>query len=379
MTATHPDKILMIRNLKTYFYTYAGVVLALNGVNLDVFEGETLGLVGETGCGKSVTALSVLQLVDSPGKIVDGEIWFKGEDLLKKSAMEMRKVRGNQIAIIFQDPMTYLNPVYSIGNQIAEAILLHQDLTETVIKGKKENIANELKTLDRLSSKAQKLAAQLKELEGMEGKSPGDFKKDELKQAARRRVIEVLQLVRIPTPERIVSEYPFELSGGMRQRVMVAMALSCNPELLICDEATTFLDVTTQAQIIQLLKEIQGKTRISIILITHNLGLVAESCDKLAVMYAGDVVEYGTTPQIFDTPSHPYTYSLLQAIPRLDQDTEELMIIPGSVPNLIHPPSGCRFHPRCSEAKEICAREKPEMIELEQGHLVACHMRTGGT
>lgn len=321
------ELILSVRNLKTYFYTYAGVVKALEDVNLDVYKGESVGLVGETGCGKSVTALSILRLIDFPGKIVEGEILFKGEDLLKKGDKEMQEIRGKQIAIIFQDPMTYINPVYTIGEQLSDVILHHQ------------------------------------ELQGRDAKK-----------VALRRAIDLLKLVKMPDPERVVTQYPHELSGGMRQRVLVAMALSCNPELLIADEGTTFLDVTVQAQIFSLLNEITGKTGASTIIITHDLGIVAENCEKVAIMYAGNIVEYAEKVELFDNPLHPYTKGLLKAIPKIHRSVERLDSIPGSVPDLINPPFGCRFHPRCQYVEEICKREKPERIEVEPGHFVLCHL-----
>ena len=368
-TGNRSCKILTIKNLKTYFYTYAGVVQALNGVSLEVFEGETLGLVGETGSGKSVTALSILRLVDSPGKIVGGEIYFRDENLLQKTEDELRNIRGNKISIIFQDPMTYLNPVLTIKSQIAEAIMLHQDLTETVIEIKKQKAGIKQETADESSTNIFK----------PENAKSRNFSKRDLEDAAMEKVVEALTLVKMPNPQEIAKRYPHELSGGMRQRVMMAMALACRPELLICDEATTFLDVTTQAEILELLKEIQEKTGTSIILITHNLGLVAETCDRIAVMYAGDVVEYGATSQIFDNPCHPYTHGLLEAIPRLDRETGRLAVIRGSVPNLISPPSGCRFHPRCPCAKDVCEREKPELVEIEPNHFVACYFPLVGS
>lgn len=331
------EPLLSIRNLKTYFYTYAGVVKALEDVNLDVYQGESVGLVGETGCGKSVTALSILRLIDFPGKIVDGEIYFKGEDLLKKNIDEMRDIRGRRIAIIFQDPMTYINPVYTIGEQMLDIVSRHQDY-------------------------------------GTSAQDQPTPPKKQRKKEALENVVGLLKLLKMPDPERALTQYPHELSGGMRQRVLIAMALSCNPELLIADEATTFLDVTVQAQIFSLLNEITKKTGTSTIVITHDLGLVAENCDKVAIMYAGNIVEYADTFALFDNSLHPYTVGLLKSIPRLDQSVEKLDSIPGSVPDLINPPSGCRFNPRCQYAKEVCREEKPERIEAEPGHFVLCHL-----
>jgi len=315
--------LLSIRNLKTHFYTEEGVVEALDGVNLDIMRGETMGLVGETGCGKSVTALSVIQLIPSPpGKIIAGEILFEGENLLDKSTEEMRQIRGRKISMIFQDPMTSLNPVYCIGDQVGEAIRLHQHTTKGL-------------TWERM--------------------------------------VEALQLVRIADARERATDYPHQFSGGMRQRAMIAMMLSCRPVLLIADEPTTSLDVTIQAQVLLLMKELQRELNMSILLITHNLGVVAETCDRIGVMYSGNVIELADAETLFEAPRHPYTQGLLGSIPRPDRDMEDLTIIPGSVPSLINLPPGCRFHPRCSYAKEICRREKPKELMVEKGHMVACH------
>lgn len=318
------EKLLAIRNLKVYFYTYAGVVKAIEDINVDLYKGETLGLVGETGCGKSVTASSILQLIDPPGRIVEGEIFFKGDNLLAKSEKEMRAIRGGKIAMIFQDPTTYLNPVYTIGNQINEVIKVHQRLDS------KEEIT--------------------------------------------RMAIEALKLVRMPDPERVINRYPHELSTGMRQRAMIAMMISCRPELLIADEATTALDVTVQAQILQLLRDLKEELNLSMIFITHNFGVVSRICDRVVVMYAGNIVELGSKFDIFDTPLHPYTKMLLGAIPKVDSLTS-LAPIPGTLPNLIKPPLGCRFHDRCPQRNEKCKLQKPELMEIETGHFVACYTK----
>lgn len=321
-TKENAEAILSIRNLKVYFYTYAGVVKAIDGIDLDVYKGETLGLVGETGCGKSVTASSILRLIDSPGRVVEGEILFKGEDLLKKTEKEMRKIRGGKIAMVFQDPATYINPVYTIGNQIAEVIREHQHPNS-------------------------------KDLKQM--------------------TVEALKLVHMPDPERVIDSYPHELSTGMRQRAMIAMMLSCRPELLIADEATTALDVTVQAQILRLLRDLKEELNLSVIFITHNFGVVAKICERVAVMYAGHIIELGSKYDIFDSPKHPYTRALLGAIPQLSADPSiELESIPGTLPNLIYPPSGCRFHDRCPRKGEKCGSEKPELVEVEAGHYVSC-------
>ncbi|HLN64714.1 MAG TPA: ABC transporter ATP-binding protein [Symbiobacteriaceae bacterium] len=318
------EKLVDIRNLKTYFYTEDGVVPAVDGVNLYIKRGETLGVVGESGCGKSVTSLSIMQLVSKPsGKIVEGEILFEGEDLVKKSEAEMRKIRGNDISMIFQEPMTSLNPVYTIGDQIAEAIMLHQGLNH----------------------------------------------KDAIDKA-----IEMLRLVGIPLPERRVKEYPHQLSGGMRQRVMIAMALSCNPKLLVADEPTTALDVTIQAQILELMKKLKKELGMAIMLITHDLGVVAEMCERVVVMYGGKVVEEGDAVSIFKSPLHPYTEGLLKSVPRMDEDVEKLHVIEGVVPNPLHLPAGCRFHPRCPVAVDKCKETQPSLEKVAEGRYVACFL-----
>jgi oligopeptide/dipeptide ABC transporter ATP-binding protein len=369
-----PESILSIRNLRTYFYTYAGVVRALEGIDLDVYKGETLGLVGETGCGKSVTSLSIMRLVpDPPGKIVEGQMIFKGEDLLKKTEEEMRKIRGERITMVFQDPMTYLNPVMTIGDQVAEVILLHQDLRKDVVKYKIEELKAKLNSQKPDSGAPQSLKSRIDELESL-SEAPPKVTNRQMRKAALRKAIEVLKVVRMPDPEKVIKQYPHELSGGMRQRAIMAMALSCNPDLLIADEPTTSLDVTIQAQILALLNELKKEIGASILLITHDLGIVAETCDRVGVMYAGNIVEISGTEALFKKPLHPYTQGLLRAIPKLHEDVKELEIIPGSVPNLIYPPSGCRFHPRCPFKMDICDKEFPPVLEIEPGHSVACYL-----
>jgi peptide/nickel transport system ATP-binding protein len=317
--------LLQVRNLQTSFFTPEGEVRAIDGVSFEIREGKTLGLVGESGCGKSVTSLSIMRLIPSPpGKIVGGEILYRGRDLLKLSNEEMRKIRGNEISMIFQEPMTSLNPVFTVGNQIGEAIKLHQGL------GKKET---------------------------------------------RAKTIEMLRLVKIADPESRVDAYPHQLSGGMRQRVMIAMALSCNPSLLIADEPTTALDVTIQAQILELMKELQQKIGgMALLLITHDLGVVAEQADEVAIMYAGKIVERSNTRAIFNHPFHPYTVGLLNSLPgATGQKKKRLDAIPGVVPNPLNLPSGCRFRDRCPRAADLCAQTEPELLENEAGHTVACH------
>jgi len=319
-----PEILLDIRKLSVQFFTYQGIVRALEDITIYIERGEILGLVGETGCGKSVLARSVLRLIaDPPGKISGGEIFFKGQDILKLRREQLRQIRGNEISMIFQEPMSSLNPVFTIGNQMREVVMLHQ-------------------RIDR--QRAQKIC------------------------------IEMLEKVKMPDPEQVLSKYPHELSGGMRQRAMIAMELSCRPDLLIADEPTTALDVTVQAQVLTILEDLTRKSDVSVLFISHDLGVIAQLCDRIAVMYAGYIVEIASVWDIFSTPKHPYTQGLLQSIPRLDEETESLMAIAGVVPGLIEPPGGCRFHPRCSRKFSHCDREVPRLRELEMNHFVACHL-----
>ena len=317
-------ELRQVNDLRTSFFTSEGEVRAVDGVSFAIEEGKTLGLVGESGCGKSVTSLSIMRLVSSPpGKIVGGEIRYRGRDLLKLSGAEMRKIRGNEISMIFQEPMTSLNPVFTVGNQIGEAIHLHQGL------GKKET---------------------------------------------REKTIEMLRLVKIADPQTRVDDYPHQLSGGMRQRVMIAMALSCNPSLLIADEPTTALDVTIQAQILELMKELQHKLGgMALLLITHDLGVVAEQADEVAIMYAGKIVERAKTKALFDRPLHPYTVGLLKSLPGAENKKKRLDAIPGVVPSPLDLPSGCRFRDRCFKAAGICAEAEPQLLEKEKDHWAACY------
>ena len=318
------NTLLEVQNLKTQFFTDDGVVKAVDDVSFSIGKEETFGLVGESGCGKSVTALSIIRLISwPPGKIVGGKILFEGEDLVQKTEKQMQKIRGCDISMIFQEPMTSLDPVFTVGNEIMEVIQLHQGLN---------------------------------------------------KEKAREKAIEMLKIVGIPEPERRMKEYPHQLSGGMRQRVMIAMALSCKPKLLIADEPTTALDVTIQAQILRLMDQLKEEFSASVLLITHDLGVIAQRCNNVAVMYAGEIVEYGSVESIFKTPLHPYTVGLNKAIPRLDVDTDRLEIIKGTVPNLIEIPSGCRFHPRCPYVMDICKREHPELREQGAHHLKRCFL-----
>lgn len=319
------EPILRVNNLRTSFFTDDGEVKAVDGVTFDVPKGETIGIVGESGSGKSITSLSILRLLASNGKIMGGEILFKGEDLVKKSEKEMRNVRGNAISMIFQEPMTSLNPVFTVGYQISEALIKHKKMS---------------------------------------------------KKQAHARSIELLELVGIPSPETRVDNYPHELSGGMRQRVMIAMALACDPEVLIADEPTTALDVTIQAQILSLMKQLQERIGMSIIFITHDLGVVAETCDYVAVMYAGQIVEYSDVVSLFKKPSHPYTIGLLNSLPRHDIDQDELEPILGNVPSVRDMPTGCRFAPRCPAASDICRAKMPELVKRENGNDIRCWLYT---
>jgi peptide/nickel transport system ATP-binding protein len=316
--------LLDIRGLKTHFATDAGMVHAVDGVDLAVARGETLGVVGESGCGKTVTALSVLKLIPMPpGRIVAGEIRWQGRDLVPLGAAEMRAIRARDIAIVFQEPMTSLNPVYSVGEQIAEVIRLHQRLG---------------------------------------------------RRAALERTVEMLRLVHIPNAEQRVHDYPHQFSGGMRQRVMIAMALSCNPKLLIADEPTTALDVTIQAQVLELLAELKARLGMSVMLITHAMGVIAETAQRVVVMYAGKVVEEAPVRELFGSPRHPYTQGLIRSIPRVDMAARKtrLEAISGVVPTLVNPPPGCRFAPRCRQARPQCTERTPELREVKPGHKVAC-------
>ena len=323
------ELLLQVKDLKTHFYTEAGVVKAVDGVDLEIHKGETLGVVGESGSGKSITAMSIMRLIpEPPGKIVSGQVIFNGKDLIKASESEMMKIRGNDIAMIFQDPMTSLNPVLTVGEQIMEAIVLHQKV----------------------------------------GRS-----------AAKKKAIEMLKTVGIPESESRVNNYPHQFSGGMRQRVMIAMALSCNPKLLIADEPTTALDVTIQAQILDIMNNLKKDFGTAIMLITHDLGVVAELCQKVLVMYAGNTVEYTDAKSLFANPKHPYTWGLLGSLPKLDElEKQRLEPIDGQPPDLRHLPKGCNFAPRCKHKIEICEQQKPTLLEIEPGHLVSCFLYSEG-
>jgi oligopeptide/dipeptide ABC transporter ATP-binding protein len=317
------EEILRVKNLSTHFFTEKGVVKAVDNISFTLKEGKTLGVVGESGCGKSVTAMSLLNIVEKPGRIVGGSIRFNGEELVGIDIDKMRHYRGNEISMIFQEPMTSLNPVFKIGYQITEALRLHQNI------GKKE---------------------------------------------ADKKAVEILKLVGIPRAERVAEDFPHQLSGGMRQRAMIAMALACGPKILIADEPTTALDVTIQAQILSLMNDLQEKTNTAIILITHDLGVVAQMADDVLVMYSGKIVEAATATEIFKNPRHPYTIGLLESIPNIDEDKKRLNVIDGIVPNPFELPQGCYFAPRCRHAMPKCLEYQPGDYTITEGHTVGCFL-----
>ena len=321
--ATTAEPLLAVTNLKTQFFTQDGVVKAVNGVSFQLLPGETLGIVGESGCGKSITAMSIMRLIPTPpGKIVDGEVLFQGKDVLKMNDQQLRDIRGNDIAMVFQDPMTSLNPVLTVNRQIGESLELHKGMS---------------------------------------------------KSESRARAVELLKMVGIPNAEQRVDQYPHQFSGGMRQRVMIAMALSCDPMLLIADEPTTALDVTIQAQILDLMKKLQEERGTAVILITHDLGVVAGMSDRVQVMYAGTIAETADTYELFGNPRHPYTLGLMKSIPRLDSVGGKLDPIRGLPPDLVDLPDMCPFSPRCDYSEEICERKAPTLREVEPGHRITCH------
>jgi len=318
------DHLLLVKNLKTYFYIRQGIVRAVDGIDLAIPRRKAVGLVGESGCGKSATALSIMRLLPSPpGKIVDGEVFYKGKDLLKFSEKGLRKIRGEEISMVFQDPLTFLNPVFTIGNQIRETILEHQSAR---------------------------------------------VRKSEVK----KKVVELLERVGIPAASDVVEYYPHQLSGGMRQRTLIAIALSCNPSLVIMDEPTTALDVTIQRQILELIKGLIEDFDMSLMLITHDLGVVAEICDFVYIMYAGRIVEQANVYTIFERAKHPYTIGLLNSALSIEEFKKKLVGLDGSVPDLMDPPPGCKFHPRCPLMKGVCSQEEPPLVQVEPGHAVRC-------
>jgi len=318
------DVLLDVKNLKVQFSTYRGLVTAVDGINFTLYKGDTLGLIGETGCGKSVTALSILRLIEPPGKIVSGEIIFEGKDVLKMEEKELKELRGNKISMIFQDPMSSLDPVFTIGDQMIEKI------------------------------------------RGVD------------KKTAKNKIIELLKNVELSDPESLISKYPHQLSGGMRQRIMIAMALSCNPLLLIADEPTTALDVTVQYQILKLMNRIKKVSSASMLFITHDLGVAAQNCNRVVVMHAGKIVEMGDITRVFKKRAHPYTNGLLKALPHHAEDKNiRLEVIKGNIPSLINPPSGCRFHSRCPYVMDVCREKEPQIQKINRDHFVACHLYGG--
>jgi oligopeptide/dipeptide ABC transporter ATP-binding protein len=378
LVAKSNEELLRIQDLKLYFFTLLGVVKALEGVELHLEKGDTLGLVGETGCGKSVTALSTIRLIPiPPAKIIEGKILFEEVDLAKMNEEEIRRIRGHKISVVFQEPTTSLNPVLKVGDQIAEVILVHQDLAAEALESKIDRLkAREVwlksKGLSSISSLLG-LSKQIRESEELRKNPPKPSRRDR-RRAALGRAVQSLRLTGIPDPERTGERYPHELSGGMRQRVMIAIALACHPDLLIADEPTSSLDVTIQAQIIQLMRDLKRQMGSSILLITHHLGLVAHMCNKVAVMYAGRVVESATVTELFKSPLHPYTRALLRSVPKIRERAERLESIPGSVPDLLDPPPGCRFHPRCGSALGLCKEQTPRLVEVAPNHFVSCHL-----
>lgn len=322
MAELNQENLVEVKNLEVSFFTYAGEVKAVRGINYELKPGQVMGIVGESGSGKSVSSYGLMGIIPSPGQVIGGEIIFNGRDVTKMPEKELLQIRGKEISMIFQDPMTSLNPLFTIGNQIEESLKKHTKLT-------------------------------------------GEGRK--------KRMVELLTLVGINQPEKRLKQYPHEFSGGMRQRVMIAMALACNPKLLIADEPTTALDVTIQAQILELLKELKEKISMGIIFITHDLGVVSEICDDICVMYAGTIVERGSSDQIFYDPRHPYTWGLLASVPKIDSDEHERLIpIEGNPVDLIHPPAGCPFAPRCSSCMKICIGQAPPQCTVEEGHMAAC-------
>jgi len=383
------SKIVEVQDVVVRFYTYEGVVKALEGVDVHVNKGETLGLVGETGCGKTMTGLSIFNLIPSPGQIEGGRVLFKSKDekvrnLLSLREKDLQQIRGEEVSMIFQEPASALNPVYTVNNQVSEVFLTHRkkalvknvidELEKDIRKVGAESLKGRIYRLERdiyrkmlknpnsLSLRALSKIPIIKRYEGR------------LNREVRNQVINLLKELGMSDPERVVDMYPHELSGGMQQRVVIAIALACNPLLLVADEPTTSLDVTIQARTLDLIRSLKKRFDASVLFITHDLGVIAEMCDRVAVMYAGNVVEAADVTEIFKRPLHPYTKALMESIPR---PGKEYKTIRGTVPNLIDPPSGCRFHPRCFSAMEICRKVKPRPIEVKKNHFVACHLFNG--
>ncbi len=382
------SKLVEIQDVVLRFYTYEGVVKALEGVNLDIRKGETLGLVGETGCGKTMTGLSIFSLIPSPGKIEGGKVLFKGTDgnldLLSQKESKLSLIRGKDISMVFQEPSSALNPVYTAGEQVSEVFMHHRkkeivertlDELEKDIKGAKTGSLKSRiyriersiykKMLKNPGSLSLKLLSRIPIINRYKGRLNREVEKE---------VVKILREMEIPDPERVAHMYPHELSGGMQQRVVIAMALACNPILLTADEPTTSLDVTVQARILDLIRRLKSRFQSSILYITHDMGVIAELCDRVAVMYAGNMCEVADVKEIFKNPLHPYTKGLLESIPTPGKDFKS---IKGTVPNLIEPPTGCRFHPRCDRAMEICTKERPKMMEVKKDRFISCHLYSG--
>jgi peptide/nickel transport system ATP-binding protein len=380
------SKLIEIQDLRLRFYTYAGVVKALEGVNTYVTDGETLGIVGETGCGKTTTGLAIFKIVVPPGKIEHGKVLFKTRtgrtvDLLKLSDRALTWVRGRDISMVFQEPSSSLNPVFSVGNQVSEVFFHHrrkemiqnvlkeleediQEVGATFLRGGIYKIEKKIynKMLEKPNSPSLRIISRIPIINRYKGRLNKEVKKA---------VVNLLGDLEFPDPDRVFDMYPHELSGGMQQRIVIAMALACNPLLLMLDEPTTSLDVTIQAQVLNLVKKLKMKYKSSVLFITHNLGVIAEMADRVAIMYAGNVVEVSDVREIFKHPLHPYTKGLMESIPRAGK---EYKTISGTVPDLIEPPLGCRFHPRCSMAMPICTEVSPKMVEIKKDHLVSCHL-----
>jgi len=380
------EKLVEVQDLVLRFYTYEGVVKALEGVNVFIKKGETLGIVGETGCGKTMTGLSILRLIPAPGRIEGGRIIFKTQDgpidLLTQKDSVLTKIRGKDISMIFQEPSSALNPTITVTDQISEVFTHHrlEELIEKVLEGIEEDIQNGKGMRARIYKLEKKIyKKRLKNPHAISIKLLARIPvvntyRRRLKEEVRKEVVNILGEMRIPDPERVADMYPHELSGGMQQRVVIAMGLACNPMLLTADEPTTSLDVTIQAQILELLKTLKKQFKSSILYITHDMGVIAELSDRVAVMYAGTVCEVADVLEIFKNPLHPYTEGLLKSIPRPGKEFKSIV---GTVPDLINPPSGCRFHPRCSKAMPMCSEIAPKIIEVRKDHFVSCHLQTG--
>lgn len=383
------SKLVEIQDVVLRFYTYEGVVKALEGISLEIRKGETLGLVGETGCGKTMTGLSIFNLIPSPGRIEGGKVLFKTTDgnldLLGTKESTLSKIRGKDISMVFQEPSAALNPVYTAGEQVSEVFMHHRK--KEIIERALEELEKDIKSVGAGSLRSRIYRIQRSMFKKMLEK-PNSISlkflsripiinryKRRLKTAVEKEVVDILREMEIPDPERVAVMYPHELSGGMQQRVVIAMALACNPILLTADEPTTSLDVTVQARILDLIRRLKSRFQSSILYITHDMGVIAELCDRVAVMYAGNICEIAEVKEIFRKPLHPYTKALLESIPI---PGKEFKSIKGTVPNLIEPPTGCRFHTRCLSAMEICSKEKPRMMEVKKDHFTSCHLYTRG-